>query len=226
MHIGTNVEMRQSLDFTRDGAVLREGAISPADLTRLDQIAPAGAGRRLSLAGFEGPLQRLTALAAQTLGPSAMPVRAVLFNKTAEANWALGWHQDRVITVERRIEVPGFGPWTRKDGQLHVTPPMSVLEGMITLRAHLDPCGPDNAPLKVALGSHRLGRVAAGEAAEAAAGLPVIDCLAERGDIWIYSTPILHASDRARRPAARRVLQLDYAAATLPDGLTWAGIGL
>lgn len=225
MHIETNVEMRRDLDLALDGAVLQEAAISPADLARLDQIAPAGAGRRLSLAGFEDPLQRLTALAAATLGPAAMPVRAILFNKTAEANWALGWHQDRVIAVERRIEVDGFGPWTRKDGQLHVAPPMSLLAGMITLRAHLDPCGPDNAPLKIALGSHRLGRVAADAAAGTAASLPILDCLAERGDVWVYSTPILHASDRARVPASRRVLQIDYAAAPLPGGLTWARTG-
>ena len=225
MHIEANVEMRRDLDLARDGAVLHKAAISPADLARLDQIAPAGAGRRLSLAGFEEPLQRLTALAAATLGPAAMPVRAVLFNKTAQSNWALGWHQDRTIAVESRIEVDGFGPWTRKDGQLHVAPPMSVLAGMLTLRAHLDPCGPDNAPLKIALGSHHLGRVAADAAAETAGGLPILDCLAERGDVWIYSTPILHASDRARVPASRRVLQIDYAAASLPGGLTWAGTG-
>jgi len=224
MHIGTNVERRQSLDFAQDGAVPRPSAVPAADLALLDQITPAGPGRRLTLVGLEGPLQRLRAIAADVLGPAAFPVRAVLFNKTAGTNWALGWHQDRVIAVERRADVEGFGPWTCKDGQLHVAPPVAVLAGMVTLRVHLDPCGPDNSPLRVALGSHRLGRVPAAEAADAALRLPIFECLAERGDVWVYATPILHASDRARRPAGRRVLQIDYAAQALPGGLAWAGI--
>jgi len=49
-------------------------------------------------------------------------------------------------------------------------------------------------------------------------------CLAEAGDIWLYATPIVHASDAARRPAHRRVLQVDFAAADLPGGLTWLGV--
>ncbi len=49
-------------------------------------------------------------------------------------------------------------------------------------------------------------------------------CLADAGDVWLYATPILHASEAASRPAHRRVLQLDYAAQDLPDGLEWLGV--
>lgn len=224
MQIGADVEMRRDLDLVRDGATLFPAAVAEDDLALLDQIAPAGAGRRLTLAGLEAPLNRLTAVAATILGPGALPVRAVLFDKTPETNWALGWHQDRVVAVKGRVEVEDFGPWTRKDGLLHVAPPMAVLEGMATLRLHLDPCGPHNAPLKIALGSHRLGRVAADQADAAAMRLPTAECLAVRGDVWAYATPILHASDRARTPSRRRVLQIDYAAAPLPGGLEWAGV--
>ena len=224
MHIVTDVEMRHSPDFERDGAVLHSQAISEADLVRLDEITPVGPGRRLTLSGFDGPLDRLQRLAAQYIGVAAFPVRAVLFNKTAETNWALGWHQDRVIAVHRRIDVEGFGPWTVKDGQLHVAPPMPVLDRMLTVRVHLDRCDADNAPLRIALGSHRLGFVAAADAADAARRRPLLDCMADRGDVWIYASPILHASDRATRPVRRRVLQLDYAAEPLPGGLEWAGI--
>jgi hypothetical protein len=34
---------------------------------------------------------------------------------------------------------------------------------MLTLRIHLDPVGPDNAPQLVMIGSHRFGRVAEGD---------------------------------------------------------------
>jgi hypothetical protein len=95
---------------------------------------------------------------------------------------------------------------------------------MITLRVHLDPVDGGNAPLRAALGSHRLGRVAAENAAVSAAEHPVIDCLAQLGDVWAYATPILHASDRAEPPRRRRVLQVDYADFDLPGGLAWAGL--
>jgi hypothetical protein len=35
---------------------------------------------------------------------------------------------------------------------------------------------------------------------------------------------ILHASEAARRPARRRVLQVDYAARDLPGALEWLGV--
>jgi hypothetical protein len=56
-------------------------------------------------------------LAAQSLGETARPVRAILFDKSASANWSLTWHQDRVVAVRERMEVEGFGPWTRKHGR-------------------------------------------------------------------------------------------------------------
>lgn len=56
------------------------------------------------------------AIAAAALGPEARPVHAILFDKTAERNWALGWHQDRTIVVRERVEADGFGPWTSSPG--------------------------------------------------------------------------------------------------------------
>ena len=90
---------------------------------------------------------------------NARAVRAVLFDKTPQSNWSVGWHQDRTIAVVEKVDVDGFGPWTIKSGITHVEPPFEYIERMITLRIHLDPCGPDNAPLKVSPGSHRLGRI-------------------------------------------------------------------
>lgn len=212
------------LDFKRHGAVFRRQALDTATVEALRAVDPGGAGRRLAGGALEGLLSAADALARSLIGPEARAVRAVMFDKTAADNWMVAWHQDRTICVRERIETPGFGPWSVKQGLTHVAPPVAVLEGMATLRLHLDDCGPDNAPLLAALGSHRLGRVAAPEAAERAAAFPILECLAATGDIWAYSTPILHASARAARPARRRVLQLDYAAADLPGGLRWLGI--
>jgi len=163
-------------------------------------------------------------IAADLIGPLARPVRAVLFDKTAKTNWSVGWHQDRTIAVRQREDVEGYGPWSTKDGIPHVAPPISILDSMLTLRLHLDDCGDDNAPLKVALGSHRLGLVPAGDAASLAANHALLVCGARAGDIWAYSTLILHASDRSLSQVGRRVLQIDYSAQTLAGGLEWRGL--
>ncbi|WP_151175453.1 phytanoyl-CoA dioxygenase family protein [Hypericibacter terrae] len=163
-------------------------------------------------------------VAASVLGEACRPVRAILFDKNPTTNWSLRWHQDRVIAVKQRIEVEGFGPWTIKSGLPHVAPPFEILAGMITLRVHLDPVPVTNAPLIIAPGSHRLGRISESEVSRAVRQCGTMACLADAGDIWLYATPILHASEAALKPEHRRVLQVDYAVADLPGGLEWLGV--
>jgi ectoine hydroxylase-related dioxygenase (phytanoyl-CoA dioxygenase family) len=163
-------------------------------------------------------------IAARMLGDGAMPVRALLFDKSAACNWALGWHQDRTIVVARRIETAGYGPWTVKAGLVQVEPPFAVLAEMVTLRVHLDPVDAGNAPLRIVPGSHRLGRIAEDRIDAVVAAGPVRDCLAARGDVWLYRTAIVHGSRAADPPRRRRVLQVDYAATDLPPPLEWKGL--
>lgn len=95
---------------------------------------------------------------------------------------------------------------------------------MVTIRIHLDAVPADNAPLLIAPGSHRLGRVPEAAIAEAVRRCGTATCLADAGDIWVYSTPILHASAASTATAHRRVLQVDYTTAALPAGLEWLGL--
>jgi len=210
--------------FRRDGALRIAGLFDSARLKALEAFEVTGPGVRLQHARLAGLIGPATSAACELLGAQAFPVRAVLFDKTPGANWAVAWHQDRTVPVRVRVEVEGFGPWSRKDGILHVAPPVAVLERMVTLRIHIDPVGPDNAPLVVALGTHRIGVTPATEAASTAGRYPQVSCLATPGDAWAYSTPILHASDRAATPDRRRVLQVDFAADDLPHGLEWSGV--
>lgn len=163
-------------------------------------------------------------IAANVLGPSCRAVRAILFDKTPATNWSLAWHQDRTICVQQRIEVDGFGPWTTKGGMQHVAPPFDLLTRMVTLRAHLDDVSATNAPLLVAPGSHAEGRVPVDAIEEVVKRCGTRACIAEAGDVWLYATPILHASEAASKPARRRVLQVDFAADDLPGGLEWLGV--
>lgn len=91
------------------------------------------------------------------LGGQARAVRAIFFNKTADANWSLRWHQDSVIAVAQKREAPGFSAWADKAGVWQVRPPASILGDMLAIRIHLDPCGATNGPLRVIPGSHRDG---------------------------------------------------------------------
>jgi ectoine hydroxylase-related dioxygenase (phytanoyl-CoA dioxygenase family) len=121
--------------------------------------------------------------------------------------------------------VPGFVPWSRKSGIDHVEPPFEYIEGMITLRAHLDACGSDNAPLMIIPGSHRLGRIPVKDVERIVSRREMVACLANAGDIWVYASAILHASNSANDPTHRRVLHVDYSTARLPQGLEWFGVG-
>jgi hypothetical protein len=218
--------------FAVQGAERTPAALDADDLAHLEQILDHADAMRpgVRLNGCPGLGEALSASSAPgrtaraVLGMECRPVRAVLFDKTPETNWSLGWHQDRTIVVRERREAPGFGPWSVKQGLQHVAPPFAILAGMATLRIHLDAVDAHNAPLKAAPGSHRLGRIAVEDIPAAVARCGADVCLAERGDIWTYATPILHGSDLSRRAGRRRVLQVDYACEDLPCGLEWLGV--
>lgn len=194
----------------------------------LADLPPDQPGLRLASLPALGPMLAPTGAigrhAAAHQGQAARPVRAILFDKSATTNWSLGWHQDRTIAVTERRDTPGFGPWTVKSGIQHVAPPQSLLDRMLTLRLHLDPVDADNAPLLIAPGTHCHGRIPESDVATHVDLHGTHACLAQRGDIWLYATPILHASDAATTPRHRRVLQLDYSPDPLPTGLQWLGV--
>ncbi|QDF42453.2 phytanoyl-CoA dioxygenase family protein [Bradyrhizobium symbiodeficiens] len=220
------------LNFLDDGAQLFPQAMTSDRLDQLKEILshlpPDHAGLRLR--GVEGLMPFLAvsgqigSCAASVLGEDCRPVRALLFDKTAAANWALGWHQDRTIAVKARVPVDSFKTWSIKSGMHHVEPPFALLSGMVTLRVHIDPVPAGNAPLLIAPGSHKLGRIAEEDVRDVVRRCGTVACLAEPGDVWLYATSILHASDAATTPMHRRVLQVDFSVGELPGGLEWLGI--
>jgi hypothetical protein len=224
--------MTRPIAFDADGARHVPAALDGAALqglrTALCSLPAAQAGVRVhgiaALRPFLATTGPVGAVAASVLGEACRPVRALLFDKTPDANWSLGWHQDRTVCVAQRIEVDGFGPWTVKHGLLHVAPPFDVLRRMVTLRVHLDPVPAANGPLLIAPGSHLFGRIIQADVPRIVERCGVFECLAGAGDIWLYATPILHASGPAVEPGHRRVLQVDFAAGELPGGLRWLGV--
>lgn len=207
----------------QDSCLLVSAAVATPALTRLaDQLGAVKAGARVSTrnAALDEVLAALVGIVDPLL-PGARAVRALWFDKTPAANWLVPWHQDRTIAVGKRSDVPGYGPWSVKQGTCYVEPPFALLAAMLTVRLHIDDCPAGNAPLEVAVGSH-LERVAADAVAARAKLFPQRLCFAAAGDLWLYRTPILHRSARAATPGRRRVLQMDFCADVLPAGLQWA----
>lgn len=187
------------------GAVVwLRGALTARDIARLDEAMPYGAasGRLADPSAFDA-LDGLAAVR-ERFGSGFRTVRAVGFEKRAEANWALDWHVDRVIAVAEKHDVPGFGKWTRKAGVWHCVAPDDVLREMLFLRLHLDDCDASNGAMEVRLDG----------AAET--------LVADRGDICVLPMLTMHRSGASKRATPRRCVRLDLANAALPTPLEWA----
>jgi hypothetical protein len=141
--------------------------------------------------------------------------RSILFDKTADSNWKVGWHQDVTLACPTRFEREGWTNWSLKDGVPHVQPPVSVLEQMVTVRLHLDDCDAENGPLRVLPGSHRLGRLSAQEIRALVASEVALECLCRAGGVLRMRPLLVHSSGSALRPGRRRVVHLEF----LPPGL-------
>lgn len=160
---------------------------------------------------------RMRGLAQSALDGETVAVRAIWFDKPAEANWSVPWHQDVTIALAERAKVEGFGPWTIKEGVWHAQAPASLLEQMVSLRLHLDPCGPEDGPLRVRSGTHLRGRYPETEADGSGEFV-----LAEVGDVALMRPLLFHASSPRIGEGHRRVLHIDYALqGALPPPLSW-----
>lgn len=161
-------------------------------------------------------------LARAVLGPRARPTKLTIFDKTPAVNWSVRWHQDLTITVEKRCDLPGYGPWTEKEGLPHVQPPGDVLKQSVALRLHLDDTLPENGALRVLAGTHLMGRLSDSRIQELRGRMKEIVCPVAAGGAMLMSPLLLHSSRRATSPRRRRVLHFEYSAALLPEGLSWA----
>jgi len=168
----------------------------------------------------------IRSLVESILGVGCMPVRGILFDKVPDANWKVPWHQDVTIAVREKVEIPGFRQWSTKAGVLHVQPPVSVLEGMISVRIHLDLCSESNGALRVIPASHRVGRIPEDKIGEMRAMTTERVCAVGKGGVLLMRPLLLHASAPSAAPEHRRVIHIDFASISLPQGLEWLGVTL
>lgn len=217
-------------DFSRDGF-----AIVPAVLTQLQAdalmaaVAPQASGSpgtRCLLAHdwcrILVTTLRMHADIAAVLPDEHVAVQCTYFEKSVGQNWLVPVHQDLSIPVRARVAHPSLRGWAEKEGDLFVQPPVELLEQLVAVRVHLDPCLEEDGPLQFVPATHRQGRINAEHARQLKLGGPVVTCCVERGGALLMRPLALHASSKATGASRRRVLHVVFGPPVLPHGLAWA----
>lgn len=199
-------------------------SLSNSDIESLRTVFGEKPNQRLVLANQDAAFNRVLANITEfirTRLPQAKPVRAVAFNKSQDENWALPWHQDRIISVNHKVDIAGYDNWSRKSGLWHCEPPVDILKDMLAVRVHLDDTAPETGAMEILKGSHTFGKVLAGQTADVVDQFEPVICNAKAGDILIMKMLTLHRSKASIRHAPRRAIRIDYSAGCLPSPLKW-----
>ena len=148
-------------------------------------------------------------------------VQCTYFEKSVDKNWLVPVHQDLSIPVRARVEHPALRGWSEKEGILFVQPPAELLETLVAVRVHLDPCLETDGPLQFVPATHTRGRIDAAEASRLRRNGPVVTCAVARGGALVMRPLALHTSSKAMGTSRRRVLHFVFGPPELPHGLQW-----
>ncbi len=163
---------------------------------------------------------RFTALISEIFGAEFFVVKSIYFDKPADSNWFVAYHQDLTISVDKKLDAEGFGAWTIKQNQYAVKPPLHILQDNFTIRIHLDHTNEENGALKVIPGSHLKG-IYRPETIDWSIETESI-CGVNKGGIMLMKPLLLHSSNRTTNNNKRRVIHIEFSKSSLPDNLNWA----
>ena len=153
-------------------------------------------------------------------GDDYFAVKSIYFDKPEKSNWYVAYHQDLTISVDKKVELENFGPWTTKQNQFAVQPPLDILENIFTIRIHLDDTDENNGALKVVPKSHAKG-IYRPETIDWNVETENI-CNVEKGGIMIMKPLTLHGSNRTTNGKKRRVIHIEFSDIELPEVLQWS----
>jgi ectoine hydroxylase-related dioxygenase (phytanoyl-CoA dioxygenase family) len=156
--------------------------------------------------------QHMISLAREVLGPDAFPFRATLFDKSPAANWLVVWHQDTALPLQERVELPGWGPWSLKEGIQYAHAPAAALNAVLALRVSLDDSTAENGPLRVLPRTHNLGVLSDDSIHDLSTRIQPVDCVVPKGGVAAMRPLVVHASSKSQTQMPRRVLHIEYAA--------------
>ncbi len=154
------------------------------------------------------------------LGEGYFVVKSIYFDKPEKSNWFVAWHQDLTISVNKKIDIEGYGPWTVKQNQFAVQPPLDILKSNFTIRIHLDDTNESNGALKIIPGSH-LKDVYRPETIDWSQEVEHTCCV-NSGGIMIMKPLLLHSSNRTTDNRRRRVVHIEFSKAQLPCEIDWS----
>jgi ectoine hydroxylase-related dioxygenase (phytanoyl-CoA dioxygenase family) len=162
---------------------------------------------------------RFNSMITELFGADYFVVKSIYFDKPEASNWWVAYHQDLTISVDKKMDIPGFGPWTIKQDQFAVQPPLDILKDNFTVRIHLDDTNEENGALNIIPKSHLKGIYRPEtinwqmETEQA--------CCVKRGGVMLMKPLLLHASKRTTNNSKRRVVHIEFSRSSLPDGLKW-----
>ncbi|MGI9581219.1 phytanoyl-CoA dioxygenase family protein [Chryseobacterium sp. RRHN12] len=156
----------------------------------------------------------------EIFGEKYFVVKSIYFDKPETSNWYVAYHQDLTISVDKKLELHGFGPWTTKQNQFAVQPPVDILENIYTIRIHLDDTDENNGALKVIPKSHAKG-IYRPETIDWTIETEEL-CNVEKGGVMIMKPLTLHGSNRTTNGRKRRVIHIEFSDIELPEVLQWS----
>jgi ectoine hydroxylase-related dioxygenase (phytanoyl-CoA dioxygenase family) len=163
---------------------------------------------------------KLKHLIREVFGENYFLVKSIYFDKPETSNWFVSYHQDLTISVNQKVEIAGFGPYTNKHNQFAVQPPLNILESNFTIRIHLDDTNEENGALKVISNSHSKG-IYRPENIDWSTEKE-LSCNATGGSVMIMKPLLLHSSGRTTNNHKRRVIHLEFSNQILPKELKWS----
>lgn len=164
--------------------------------------------------------ENLKTIIKEIFGENYFTVKSIYFDKPENSNWYVAYHQDLTISVDKKVELENFGPWTTKQNQFAVQPPLDILENIFTIRIHLDDTDENNGALKVIPKSHAKG-IYRPETIDWKVETENIFKV-EKGGIMIMKPLILHGSNRTTNGKKRRVIHIEFSDKELPEELNWS----
>lgn len=156
----------------------------------------------------------------EIFGENYFVVKSIYFDKPEKSNWYVAYHQDLTISVDKKLVLENFGPWTTKQNQFAVQPPLDILENVFTIRIHLDDTDENNGALKAVSKSHSKG-IYRPETIDWTVETESI-CNVEKGGVMIMKPLILHGSNRTTNGKKRRVVHIEFSDMELPEELNWS----
>ena len=156
----------------------------------------------------------------EIFGNNYFVVKSIYFDKPEKSNWYVSYHQDLTISVDKKLDLKGFGPWTTKQNQFAVQPPIDYLKNIFTIRIHLDDTDENNGALKVVPNSDSK-EIYRPETIDWNVETEEI-CSVNKGGIMIMKPLILHGSNRTTNNQKRRVIHIEFSDMELPEEINWS----